>query len=221
MDECILVCIYYGPNGERLIRRGSKIAKTFACPLYILTVDSKPFDELDAEKSMYIAKWKKLAKELNADAFILKDNDKRPAYLVIAEVAREKKVTQIIIGQTAHSRWEQITKESIVNSLIREIPFIDLHIVSVVRYLKDPNSSSYAKGVRAYLTKENGYYRLVFKHTKDIVFEGIFFKKIGTDFNNGVFKFIKENETLHVEVKEDIVKDFTCVELDCENNSDF
>lgn len=221
MDESILVCIYYGPNGERLIRRGSKIAKTFACPLYILTVDAKPYDELDAEKSMYIAKWKKLAEELNATAFILKDNDKRPPYKVIAEVAREKKITQIIIGQTAQSRWEQITKESIVNALIREIPFVDLHIISVVRYLKDPNSSNYAKGVRAYLVKDNNCFRLVFKHTKDVLYEGIFFKRIGTDFNNGVFKFIKENGTLHVEVKDDMVKNFECVELDCEDSCDY
>ena len=56
MDESILVCVYYGPNGERLIQRGCKIANMLDCPLYILTVDPKPFDELDAEKSNYIAK---------------------------------------------------------------------------------------------------------------------------------------------------------------------
>ncbi len=51
MDESILVCVYYGPNGDRLIQRGSKIANMLDCPLYILTVDPSPFDELDAEKS--------------------------------------------------------------------------------------------------------------------------------------------------------------------------
>ena len=50
-DESILVCVYYGPNGEKLIQRGCKIAHVFNCPLYILTVDRKPFEELDAEKS--------------------------------------------------------------------------------------------------------------------------------------------------------------------------
>lgn len=153
MDEGILVCVYYGPNGERLIQRGCKIAQTFGCPLYILTVDRKPFAELDAEKSHYITKWKQLAIKNEADAFILRDNEERPVYKVIAEVAREKGITQIIMGQTPHSRWEQITRESIVNSLIREIPFVDLHIISVARYLKDPDSN-YDKGVRAYLAKE-------------------------------------------------------------------
>jgi two-component system sensor histidine kinase KdpD len=211
-DERILVCVYYGPNGQRLIQRGCMIAKTFNCPLYILTVDSKPFDELDAEKSNYIAKWKRMAEENNADAFILKDNECRPVYKVIAEVAREKGITQIIIGQTAQSRWEQITKESIINSLLREIPFVDLHIISIARSIKDPDSN-YHKGVRAYLIKEGDDYRLVFRHTKDKIYEGIFFKEIGTDFNNGIFRFIKENETLQVQVVEDFVKDFTNVEI--------
>jgi two-component system sensor histidine kinase KdpD len=217
MDESILVCVYYGPNGERLIQRGCKIAKVFDCPLYILTVDRKPFEDLDAEKSNYITRWKQMAKENGADAFILRDNDERPTYKVIAEVARKKGITQIIIGQTARSRWEQFTKESIIDSLIREIPFVDLHIISVARYLKNPDSN-YAKGCRAYLAKEGEGYRLVFNHTKDVVYEGIFFKEIGTDFNNGIFKMLKEQETLQVEVIDDIVKDLTNVELETNDN---
>lgn len=217
MDESILVCVYYGPNGERLIRRGCKIADMLDCPLYILTVDPKPFDELDAEKSNYITKWKRLAEQHNAEAFILKDNEKRPVYKVIAEVAREKGITQIIIGQTAQSRWEQVTKGSIINALLREIPFVDLHIISVARFLRN-QEGHYEKGVRAYLVKEGEDYRLVFKHTKDVVYEGIFFKEIGTDFNNGIFKFMKDKETLQVPVTEGIVKEFTSVEFEEDAN---
>ena len=32
------------------------------------------------------------------------------------------------------------------------------------------------------------------------VYEGIFLKNIGTDFNNGLFKFMKNKETLYVQV---------------------
>lgn len=212
MDESILVCVYYGPNGERLIQRGCNLAKMLNCPLYILTVDPKPYDDLDAEKTAYITKWKQLADEHNADEFIIRDNEKRPIYKVIAEVAREKNVTQIILGQTAQSRWEQIAKGSIINSLLREIPFVDLHIISVARYLKNLDHN-YEKGVRAYLIKEDGHYRLIFKHTKDVVYEGIFFKEFGTDFNNGIFKFMKDKETLQVEVNDDIVTELKNVDI--------
>lgn len=213
MDESILVCVYYGPNGERLIQRGCKIANMLNCPLYILTVDPKGFDELDAEKTNYIKRWKELAEQHSADAFILKDNEKRPVHKVIAEVAREKHITQIIIGQTAQSRWEQIAKGSIINSLLRDIPFVDLHIISVARFLKNPDKH-YDKGIRAYLIRENDHYRIIFKHTKDVEYEGIFFKEFGTDFNNGIFKFIKGAETLQVHVDDNIVKSLTNVEMD-------
>ncbi|HOB82275.1 MAG TPA: universal stress protein [Peptococcaceae bacterium] len=212
-DERILVCVYYGPNGERLIKRGIKIAQMSNCPLYILHIDPKPLDEMDAEKSDYIAKWRRLAEENGAEEFVLLDNEPRPAYQVIAEVARQKRITQIIIGESPHSRWEQISKESIVNALLREIPFIDLHIVSVARYMKDADDN-YNKGVRAYLVKEDDHYRLTFIYTHNVEYEGIFFKESGTDFNNGIFRFRKEQETIQVQVIEDLVKDFTNVELE-------
>ncbi len=210
MAESILVCVYYGPNGERLIQRGCSIANVFNAPLYILTIDAKPFDELDAEKSDYIAKWEQIAEQTPTATLIIKDNENRPIAKVIAEVAREKGVTQIVLGQTAQSRWEQITKGSIINALLREIPFVDLHIISVARYIRNQDEK-YEKGVRAYLVKEGNHYRVIFNHASNVEFEGIFFKEFGTDFNNGVFKFMKDNQTLQVQVTDDIVKDIdTC-----------
>lgn len=219
MDESILVCVYYGPNGERLIQRGCKIANMLDCPLYILTIDPKPFDELDAEKSFYIERWKQLADQHNAEAFIIRDNEKRPVTKVIAEIAREKHITQIILGQTAQSRWEQIARGSVINSLLREIPFIDLHIVSVARSLKD-EEGHFEKGIRAYLVKEGDYYRVTFIHTKNVEFEGIFFKEHGTDFNNGIFKFMKNKETLQVHVTDDLIHDLTNVDMTLETYDD-
>jgi len=212
MDESILVCVYYGPNGERLIKRGCKIAGMLDCPLYILTIDPKPFDELDAEKSFYINSWKQLAEEHNAEEFIILDNEKRSVSKVIADVAREKNITQIVLGQTAQSRWEQMTKGSIINTLLQEIPFVDLHIISVARSVSN-QEGQFEKGVRAYLVKDNEQYRLQFKHTKNAEFEGIFFKETCTDFNNGLFKFMKDKETLYVHVTEDNVRDFTNVNI--------
>ncbi|WP_316568640.1 universal stress protein [Neobacillus sp. YIM B06451] len=219
MDESILVCVYYGPNGERLIKRGCKIASMLDCPLYILTVDPKPYSEMDAEKAHYIAKWNKIAEAHDAVSFILKDNEKRPISKVIAQVAREKQVTQIILGQTAQSRWEQIAKGSIINSLLREIPFVDLHIISVPRYLKEAEGH-YEKGVRAYLVKDNENYRVIFKHTKDVLYEGIFFKESGTDFNTGVFKFMKDQQMLHVQVIDDAVAALENVEMELDIQDD-
>lgn len=218
LDESILVCVYYGPNGERLIKRGCQLAKLLHSSLYILTVDQKAFDELDADKTTYITRWRELASEHGANEFIVKDNESRPISKVIAEVAREKHVTQIVLGQTAQSRWEQIAKGSIINSLLREIPFVDLHIVSVSRDIK--SEGHYEKGLRAYLVKERNGYRLVFDHSPDVEYEGIFFKEQGTDFNNGIFKFMKDKETLNVRVQEDIVYELKNVDMDTQINNE-
>jgi K+-sensing histidine kinase KdpD len=207
MDESILVCVYYGPNGERLINRGGKIAKMLRCPLTILTVDPLPEDEWDIEKIHYITRWREMARELGAD-FIVKYNEKRPVAKVIGEVARQKNITQVVIGQTAQSRWEEITKRSFINVLLSEIPFVDLHIVSVSRELKD-REGYFERGVRAYLREQDGELRLCFDHSNhEKVYEGIFYKEVGTDFNNGIFKFMKGGRTLEVHVVDDRVKDW-------------
>lgn len=207
MDESILVCVYYGPNGERLIRRGHKMASIMDCPLYILTVDPLPLDEFDAEKSEYMDRWKQLADELEVEKFIIHDNEKRPTAKVIKEVAHKHNITQIIIGQTAQSRWEEITKGSFMNVLLREITFVDFHVVSVARFIKDESEGLFEKGVRAYLVEDLGGYRINFTLSKEARFEGIFFKEIGTDFNNGIFKYMHNNKMCQVHIVDDHVTD--------------
>src|SRR5699024_7050849 len=114
MDERILVCVYYGPNGERLIRRGYELSKFSNRPFYVLTVDELDSDEFDAEKAIYNEQWKDLSEELGAERFILKDNESRPIVKAIKEVAYKNNITQVIIGEHPQNRWEEITKGSFV-----------------------------------------------------------------------------------------------------------
>ncbi|KOS66195.1 histidine kinase [Lysinibacillus contaminans] len=207
LDESILVCVYYGLNGERLIRRGHKIASMLDCPLYILSVDSKPLDTFDAEKSRYIEQWKNLSEELEVEKFILLDDEKRPIQKVISEVAKNYRISQIIVGQSAQSRWEEITKGSFLNVLLKEVPFVDFHIVAVQRPTEDEIYDTYEKGVRAYLIKENENFNVAFTCPKYVSIEGIFFKEIGTDFDNGIFKFTYNDKMHEVHITEGLVVD--------------
>lgn len=211
MDERILVCVYYGPNGERLITRGCKIAKMMDCPLYILTVDPQPEDEWDIEKTHFVERWKELAEQFGAE-IIIKYNEKRPAVKVISEVVKQKNITQVLIGQSPHSRWEEITKRSFSNMLLSEIPFVDLHIISVARELKNVEGF-FEKGIRAYLLQDENKYKLSFDYTsQQNVYEGIFYKEVGTDFNNGIFKFMKDGKVIEVQVVDDYVDELTDID---------
>lgn len=206
MDERILVCVYYGPNGERLIRRGHKLSQIMNCPLYVLTVDPLPYDEFDAEKSGYIDRWRDLCGELGVDEFILRDDEKRPSEKAIAEVAHTHNVTQIIVGQTPQNRWEEITKGSFVNSLLKELTFVDVHIVSVDRSLRSKVDTDFEKGVRAFLKEDGRDLRISFTRAKDNLYEGIFYKEIGTDFNNGIFRFVTtKGKTKEIHITDDLV----------------
>ena len=177
MDESILVCVYYGQNGERLIRRGHKLATLLDCPLYVLTVDPKRLDAFDVERSSYIEHWEQLAEELEVEEFIIKDNERRPIQKVIFEVAKNCNITQIIVGQSAQSRWEEITKGSFLNVLLKEVPFVDFHIVSVKRPSEDELIDIYEKGVRTYLVEEDEDFKVAFTCPKIISIEGIFFQR--------------------------------------------
>ncbi|MEI3604361.1 histidine kinase [Pseudogracilibacillus sp. SE30717A] len=205
MDERILVCVYYGPNGERLIRRGYELSQLSNSPFYVLTVDQLSSDEFDAEKANYIDHWRELSKELGAKKFILKDNEPRPIVKAIKEVAYKHNITQVIIGERPQNRWEEITKGSFVNALLRELVFIDIHVVSVDRALKVSDEAMYEKGIRGYLRKDETGFVLSFTKSKRNLFEGVFYKEIGTDFNNGIFKFVCGGKSHQVRVTEDHV----------------
>lgn len=200
MNESILVCVYYGPNGERLIRRGHELAKMLDCPLYVLTVDRLPMEEFNATKLDNLKLWQQLATELEVEEFIIRDDEQRPVQRVIAEVCQQYNITQVVIGQTAQSRWEEITKGSFVNLLLRALPFVDLHIVSVEREVVTTDDAKFENGERAYLIKDDDRYYVSCVEQKNIVCEGIFFKELGTDFDNGVFKFMYEGALHEVNI---------------------
>lgn len=207
MDEQILVCVYYGPNGERLIERGYELAKMTDCPFYVLTVDPLPFDKFDAQKTGYIERWQELSDELGAEKFILRDNEQRPIVKAIKEVAYKHNITQVIIGETPQNRWEEITKGSFVNVLLRELVFVDIHIVSVDRQLRGIDDAIYEKGIRGFLEKDEYGYVLRFSRSKNNHFEGVFYKEIGTDFNNGMFKYVCGGKSHQAEVVDGRVVD--------------
>src|SRR5699024_2819693 len=80
-------------------------------------------------------------------------------------------ITQVIIGETPQNRWEEITKGSFINILLKELVFIDVHIVSVNRALESGDAAIYEKGIRGYLQKSEDSYVLNFTKSKHNYFK--------------------------------------------------
>ena len=86
-------------------------------------------DSLSASKKQTIEDWKELTNQFDA-RFVLEEAKGRKPADVIIEVAKRLQVTQILLGQSARTRWEEIRKGSIVNEIMRQTKHIDIHIVA-------------------------------------------------------------------------------------------
>lgn len=69
-----------------------------------------------------------LAEDLGAE--VIRTSSRDVAAKLI-EIAKERQVTQIVLGQPARSRWEEFLRGSIVNRLLRMNAGIDIHLVPV------------------------------------------------------------------------------------------
>lgn len=200
-SEHILVCVNYGRNAERLIRRGYFIASSLHARMTFLTINPLKEDEYSKEKMDNIRSWKTLANEMGAQ-FVQEESRSREVSKVIVDVSRRLGITQIVLGQSKRSRWEELRKGSIINSILRQIDFIDLHVVAVQRELYQVEDE-FEHGVRACLIPTSDKeYRLVTGTCTEKGIDGIFFKSVYTDFESGVFKYKKDRNVLILKVSE-------------------
>ncbi|MFC4597211.1 universal stress protein [Cohnella hongkongensis] len=126
--EKIMVCMDHGSHGERLIGRGGKLAGLLRCPLYVLSVIPVRSETLDPEREKELAIWRARCQELGA-TFIVKSRKNRKTAEVIAEAAREHRITQLILGQTGQTRLQEMMHGSLVHELINRVGEVDVHVV--------------------------------------------------------------------------------------------
>jgi len=129
-NEKIMVCVHSSPSGDELIDRGIRLSKLLHCPLYILTILPCELAKLDSSQSESLNSWKQQSEEAGAH-FIVKHTEKRKPAEVIKETAHSYNVTQLIVGQSGQSRWQEIIHGCFVNDLLENIGEIDLHLVAM------------------------------------------------------------------------------------------
>lgn len=67
-----------------------------------------------------------LAEDLGAEVIRIQSKD---IARTLVEVARERQITQIVLGQPARSHWEELLRGSIINRLLRLSTDVDIHLV--------------------------------------------------------------------------------------------
>jgi two-component system, OmpR family, sensor histidine kinase KdpD len=128
VHERVLVCISTYSNSVQLIRRGARIAGYMNAPLYVVFVEP-PDRFLSKAESLYIETCEKLCQEFGGTFLRVRSADISGA---IAQVAEQKHITQIVIGESQQSRWKQMMKGSFTQNLMKLIrhKHIDLHVIA-------------------------------------------------------------------------------------------
>lgn len=125
-QEKILVCVNLRFNAEYLIRRGYRIAKMFKADMFVIYVDKD--DEIRSmDGSRKFDSIIDLCNNLDANFKVIKAIE--PVSGII-KFAKENAITQIIIGQSARTRLNEIIKGSIVRRIMKNTKYIDVLVVS-------------------------------------------------------------------------------------------
>jgi two-component system sensor histidine kinase KdpD len=82
----------------------------------------------------------KLAIDLGAHWEELQADDSAHALI---EYARTHQITQIVLGSSRRSRWEELTKGSVVRQIIREAADADTDVHVIARRDKHPETSEH------------------------------------------------------------------------------
>ncbi|WP_026673398.1 KdpD-like non-kinase potassium sensor [Alkalihalobacterium bogoriense] len=127
--EKILVCVQYKGSAERLIRRGARMAKRLKADLYVLNVLSSDKAALIASERKRVRSWRKLSEEFGA-TFLIERTKGKKVPDVLCDVILAHHITHIVLGQSARTRWEEVWKGSIVNTIMRMTENVDIHIVA-------------------------------------------------------------------------------------------
>jgi two-component system sensor histidine kinase KdpD len=122
--ERILVCISRPGISEDLVRRGGRIAQRTQGELIVVhVVGGEPSDR----ESAWMAEIERMAQDLGGEFQILRADD--PVEGVLS-FAYQQHVTQIIVGESLRSRWQELVRGSFVNRMIRRASNIDIHVIA-------------------------------------------------------------------------------------------
>lgn len=128
MQEVIFVCTNLRPDSERLIRRGFRIAYRLKAAWYVAHV--KDHHPLTNEEEQSLHKIQELTERLGGVFEMYEASDRRHVFIKLVSKLNEKEATQVIIGQSARTRLEEITKGSVVQRLLREVRHMDVLVVA-------------------------------------------------------------------------------------------
>lgn len=128
LRERVMVCLSNTTGSKRLLRRAARLAAAMDAPLLALTVkDPKRF--LSREESLVQEECQQLCADVGATYLREESSDILPT---IARIAQQRRITQIVLGQTMRSRLKALVRRPLSERLQHQLSGlnIDLHLIS-------------------------------------------------------------------------------------------
>ena len=124
--ERVLVALTGSADGERLVRRAARVAQRTKGELFGVHV--VPQDGLSAPSAALLTRQRELVEQLGGEYHEVAGADIGDALL---EAARSLNITQIVMGASRRSKWQRLTRGSVIGKVIRDSGTgIDVHVVS-------------------------------------------------------------------------------------------
>jgi two-component system sensor histidine kinase KdpD len=123
--ERILVCVSRRDTADQLIRRGARMAQRTRGDLLVAHATSG--EEPDPD---WLERTRRLVTELGGEFEIL-GTEEDPVESILS-FAYQQHVTQIVVGESLRSRWQELVRGSFVNRLIRRASNVDVHVIARV-----------------------------------------------------------------------------------------
>jgi two-component system sensor histidine kinase KdpD len=128
--ERVMVAFDGRPHSQQLLRDGWRLARGLKAPLLAVTVVTPRRLFVAPPSREALSEQMRLAEDLGAEVIRVEGRNIAAA---LAQIARERHVTQIVIGQPTRSFWHYLLYGSVVNRLLREPIGADIHVVPAGR----------------------------------------------------------------------------------------
>lgn len=125
VTERFAVGISSNPGAQYLIARAARMADAIGAELYVIYVDIGADDSPDNKRTLN----ENIRFAENLNARVIRTTGKNVAHAV-AEIVREKHITQVVFGRSANKGWRKFLYLSAIHKFLRDAPAVDVHIVT-------------------------------------------------------------------------------------------
>src|SRR5215468_10613195 len=127
VSERVLVAISGSELSERLVRAARRMAERRGVPWIAVFVEPPRFEERREAERDRVHRALRLAEQLGGEAVTVPG---RSIAEDLLRVARERNVSEIILGKPLRSRWRELWTGSVVDDVIRHSGAIDVRVIT-------------------------------------------------------------------------------------------